>query len=321
MSLQLNETITAGTREPAALHAAYEDALRQWRAEASLGKKIAFANDSMTIQLAEMFQHLHDIDSGDLPVAAVPPALPPGAARSSAAFTPSIGPSTHSNPLPTLAFQMKALYADDKAAAEARLRDVLQRRHGFSLWVGPSQSAAAGMKGDGKDAVEAGVYVKGKAAPGAVIALYPGAVYNGEMLQKALDCGHLGNPAVPRVLVPRHDDAVIDVHGAGAPKTNPYALAHVVKHPPPGVAPNVMRLQYDFMESTDGATGIMPFPLHLRDYIPNAWGSDVSMGQQLYGMLEQAIWVKVRAQYASGGRLRCLRAQRATTFARGIRCA
>ena len=36
----------------------------------------------------------------------------------------------------------------------------------------------------------------------------------------------------------------------------------------------------------------LPFPDHLKDYIPNKWGSLVSTGQELFGMLEQSIFVK-----------------------------
>ena len=61
--------------------------------------------------------------------------------------------------------------------------------------------------------------------------------------QKAGDAGHLGNPAIPRVFIPRFDEAILDVHAAEAPKTNPYALAVHIRHPPPGIMPNVMRLQ------------------------------------------------------------------------------
>ena len=70
-------------------------------------------------QLSEMFQHLHDLDEGDVP----PPDmhdrqfLPP-----TAAHQPSIGPSTHTNPLMTLEFQMKAVH-------EEKARD----RHGVGM--------------------------------------------------------------------------------------------------------------------------------------------------------------------------------------------
>lgn len=44
--------------------------------------------------------------------------------------------------------------------------------------------------------------------------LFPGAVYNSEMRQKAVDFGHFGNPKVPRVIIPRYDDTIVDVHGS-----------------------------------------------------------------------------------------------------------
>jgi hypothetical protein len=148
----------------------------------------------------------------------------------------------------------------------------------------------------------AGVYLKGRVAPGAVDALVPGAVFNGEMLRKPVDAGHLANPAARgfRRLIPRLDEAVIDVHGCPAQAAaNPYALGHLARHPPPGVVPNVMRLQVDFVgDAAAGGDGLMPFPPHLRDYIPNTWGADVNVGQQLYGALEQGIWAKGMALVA-----------------------
>ena len=266
----------------------------KWTA-ADLAKKVTFANDSMSIQLAEMFQHCVDIDAGDVPIPATPPIME-GADRSiSAAFQPSIGPSSHTNPAPTLAFQMKELYKDEVVSAAARTKDALTARHGFSLWIGPSQAPTS------EDGVTAGVYLKGQCPPGSVVGLVPGAVFNGEMMRKPRDAGHLANPASSfRRLIPRLDEALIDVYGAREhAASNPYALGHLVRHPPPGVVPNVMRLQVDFIADTAaGGDGLMPFPPHLRDYIPNSWGSDVGMGQQLYGALEQGIWAKGMALIA-----------------------
>lgn len=72
-----------------------------------------FSSSVSLVQLSEMFQHLHDVDSGDIEIPAEPPVLPSADTDVSAAFQPSIGPSTHTNPRPTLNFQMKALYEDD----------------------------------------------------------------------------------------------------------------------------------------------------------------------------------------------------------------
>lgn len=268
---------------------------------ADLSKKVSFANDSMTIQLAELCQHVADIDAGDVPIPATPPIVDARERVSSAAFQPSIGPSSHTNPAPTLAFQMKAVYEDEVASAAVRTKQALGARHGFSLWVGPSQ-APVGEGPDGKPKPTAGVYIKGRVPPGTVVGLIPGAVFNGEMMRKPRDAGHLANPAFAphRRLIPRLDESIIDVHGCPEQaKANPYALGHLARHPPRGLVPNVMRLQIDFVgEIEAGGDGLMPFPPHLRDYIPNTWGADVGVGQQLYGGLEQGIWAKGMALIA-----------------------
>ncbi len=89
------------------------------------------------------------------------------------------------------------------AQSKRMVRDLMTRRHGFSLWLGPSQSASPQHP--------AGVYLRGRVPPGTVLvraahgfltpacrttvycklvrllftqALYPGAVYNSEMRQK-----------------------------------------------------------------------------------------------------------------------------------------
>lgn len=281
--LQLNERIVAGDRDPARILEIFQGLRQHWSSQ-PLSKLIPFANDSMTIQLSEMFQHIHDVDSGDIATPATVPKLLPGDVHRSAAFQPSIGPSSHTNPLPTLRMQMKHVYEQSKAEASIHVREQLQQRLGFGLWLGPSQAATSYH--------QAGVYMRGRAVAGSVVALYPGAVYNSEMLQKAIDCGHLGNPNVQRALIPRFDESVIDTHASDAPKLNPYALAHHVRHPPAGVQPNVMRLQVDFMDLSAKTTGLMPFPPHLRDYIPNTFGSEISSGQAFAASLEQDVHCK-----------------------------
>ncbi len=285
--LDLNERLVAGDVAPGGATAARAQLLREW-ASASLPSLVHFANDSLTLQLSEMFQHLHDLDAGDAaapPLAAALP-LPPAA---TAAGKPALGPSTHTNPAPTLEFSVRVARADAAAATGAEFRRQLQARLGFALWLGPSQAPA------GPHA--SGVYLRGRAEAGAAVALFPGAVFSEEMLRKGVDAGHLGDPRVPRALVPRLDGAVLDVHApTGAGEGNPFALAHHVRHPPEGVAPNVMRLQVDFLraEGGAGATGspLLPFPAHLRGYIPNVWGSEVGVGQALYGALEEHVFMK-----------------------------
>lgn len=197
------------------------------------------------------------------------------------------------------------------ADADIQMKRLLTSRVGFSLWLGPSQAPTPTHK--------AGVYLKGRIPAGTVVALYPGAAFNADMRLRALDAGNLRNPRIPRVLVPRFDGCVLDVHNqecAPIAARNPYALAHHIRAAPLEIVPNVMRLQFDFVASSspgaaptttlasparsaaagedggDAADAVMPFPLHLRDYIPNVWGADVSVGQELFTMLEQNIWVK-----------------------------
>lgn len=295
--LELNEKIISGLRNEDEIRDALLDLNDKWATE-KLSNAIPFANDSITIQLAEIFQHIHDIDSGDTPTPVRLPRLSRDMATESAAFQPTIGPSTHTNPRPTLNFQMKAMYDESVVDSSIDLNYQLEQRVGYAPWIGPTQSPT--------DQHRAGVYLRGKASPGAVVAAYPGAVYNGEMLQKAIDCGHLANPKALRHLVPRFDEAVIDCFAANAPKLNPYAVAHHVRHPPPGVMPNVMRIQYDFIDSHAVKKGfwdslkkkqaqpneLLPFPAHLRDYIPNVWGTNIVTGQALYSALEQNVWMK-----------------------------
>ena len=290
--LELHEAQVTGRLRPEEAQAAFERSVAKWR-DADLGKAIAFANDAITIQLAEMTQHVADLDAGDAPLPAAPPiqdAEAHGSGASSAAFSPSIGPSSHTNPGATLKFAMKALYADEGHAADARYRHMLSQRVGFSLWLGPSQAPTP-------DAA-AGVYVHGHAPPGSVVGLFAGVVYNGEMLRRPSDAGHLGNPARPRRLIPRFDEALIDVSAepeGGGSKANPYALGAHVRHPPKGLLPNTARLQFDFMASPSergGGGDLLPFPPALRRFIPNGWGADVSTGQQLYAGLEAGVWMK-----------------------------
>ena len=108
-----------------------------------------------------MFQHLHDLDHGDVPQPLVTPTAATAALPPSAAHHASIGPSTHTNPLMTLQFQMKAVHADSQKLSQQAMRDLLTQRHGFALWTGPSQAPV------GDHIV--GVYVRGHVPPGTVV--------------------------------------------------------------------------------------------------------------------------------------------------------
>jgi len=301
--LELNEALVAGDAGARARARALHDA---WAA-APLARAIPFANDALTLQAAELAQAVADVDAGDGGAPAVGGA---GAARAaalrargeaSAAFHATPGPSSHLAPRPTLAFAVREAAAEAAADAAAAARRALAARVGFALWRGPSQAPVAGAP--------AGLWLKGRAAPGALVALYAGAVYSAEMLQRADDAGHLGNPRVARPLVPRFDEAVIDAGArvAGGER-NPFALAAHARHPPAGVAPNVMRIQWDAVDGGEGGgaraggggggDGLLPFPAHLRDYVPTAWGARVGVGAGLYSALEQNIWAKGSALIA-----------------------
>jgi hypothetical protein len=80
----------------------------------NFGELVALVNERLCVQLSEMFQHLADMDSGDTPTAAVIPTLPPGEAT--AAERPSIGPSTHTNPLMTMDMRARLSAADEVRA-------------------------------------------------------------------------------------------------------------------------------------------------------------------------------------------------------------
>lgn len=159
--LEINELFRA--KKPLEeIDAAYESIQVKWR-DKSLDEMVPAANEWMTTQLSEMFQHLHDVDSGDLPIPATLPRRPKGLLT--AAEQTSIGPSTHTNPLMTLDFQMQQLFQDNKADALRDLRLVLTKRHGFSLWVGPTQAPTPSHK--------AGIYLKGVAQAGTVVVRAP----------------------------------------------------------------------------------------------------------------------------------------------------
>ena len=139
-----------------------------------------------------------------------------------------------------------------------RQKMVLMRRMGYSVWLGPSQAPTPSHV--------AGVFLRGRAMPGQVVGLFPGAVYNSEMRQKAIDFGHFANPKVPRLILPRYDDCILDVHGAKPDAFNPFAIAHHARHPPAGISPNCMRLQCDFIDEDNSecaSAQLLPaFTLH-----------------------------------------------------------
>ena len=107
--------------------------------------------------------------------------------------------------------------------------------------------------------------------------MYLGRVYNQEMMMRASDAGHLADADAARRFVLRYDDTVIDTcdgedasivscrathhplivcNESDLPGVdNPYAMAQYVRHPPVGIVPNVMRLQYDVMDDDSTLCG------------------------------------------------------------------
>jgi hypothetical protein len=91
---------------------------------------------------------------------------------------------------------------------------------------------------------------------------------------------------------------------------NPYALAHMVNHPPPGRLPNVMQLSYDFPTDPFGklrecifismfmflvlmfvaAISLDDFPRHLRRYVPNVYAKKPTW----YGTWDRSAFMRVR---------------------------
>eukprot|EP00743_Colponemidia_sp_Colp-15_P006077 GILK01006531.1.p1 GENE.GILK01006531.1~~GILK01006531.1.p1 ORF type:complete len:403 (+),score=49.26 GILK01006531.1:102-1211(+) len=155
--------------------------------------------------------------------------------------------------------------------------DEVQKKMGFSLKVKPStiKHPEAGE----------GLFLEGFAIPGAVLSLFPGAVYatnhlkeNKSLLDQLNRSQHTisrrsggainANTPVP---FPFDGASILDpytrslnnpqrhfVHGS---LVNPFAFGHKVNHPPKGTTPNVMRLDFNFPST---------FPKALQPFIPNS---------------------------------------------------
>jgi hypothetical protein len=77
-------------------------------------------------------------------------------------------------------------------------------------------------------------------------------------VSQAVDCGHLANPDVKRVLVHRFDGTIIDVYGAKPLARNDYAIAQHVRDAPEGITGNCMRVQYDFVDREHSTSSALP---------------------------------------------------------------
>eukprot|EP01041_Mallomonas_annulata_P010678 gene10678-22286_t len=134
---------------------------------------------------------------------------------------------------------------------------------GFAVHSQPSKISNSGN----------GLFLKGKAMPGDVLALYPGMVHLSEYTSKA---GYFQTllPDDDLYLMSRMEGCVIDGRTAHQMPWNPYALAHTVNHPPQGSTPNVLQISYDF---PGDPLEIDSFSQDLRYLIPNRYFKEPTM--------------------------------------------
>eukprot|EP00118_Oscarella_pearsei_P010726 m.67611 g.67611 ORF g.67611 m.67611 type:complete len:275 (+) comp35456_c0_seq4:67-891(+) len=103
-----------------------------------------------------------------------------------------------------------------------------------------------------------GVFVNGHAVPGSVVALFPGTVYLPTHINQLPD--NNANPEDSLYMMSRHDGAVINALEYN--DEHPYALGHMINHPPKGSIPNVIPFSYDAPAD---------FPDHLTPLLPNKY--------------------------------------------------
>lgn len=92
------------------------------------------------------------------------------------------------SPLPSAEFALRALASDDQQEASRDSRDALMRRLGFCPWIGPSQAPLGGDR--------AGLFLKGAALPGTVVALYPGQTFTIDMRMRVRQSAASAPPEV-----------------------------------------------------------------------------------------------------------------------------
>jgi len=104
--------------------------------------------------------------------------------------------------------------------------------------------------------------------------MYPGLVHLPEYTQKA---GYLESllPDDDLFLMSRMDGTLIDArtsftpsHSPSLSSSNPYAMAHLINHPPVSCEPNVLQIAYDF---PGDPLEIEQFPPDLQYLIPNQY--------------------------------------------------
>ena len=155
---------------------------------------------------------------------------------------------------------------DGSGTIDAKELKVAMRALGFA-----PQCRASSASADAGD----GVFVRGAAAAGSVVALYPGDVYAPEQLDdktvEQLFAG--GNDFV----IGRYDRTFIDGASVGA-APNPLGVGHLINHPPPGTEPNVVQFAFDFSsdDAKAGRGAPPPLPAHLRYLIPNQFATSTN---------------------------------------------
>lgn len=166
----------------------------------------------------------------------------------------------------------------DQDAWQREVADKLLEAVGFTLEVRPSNVPNAGL----------GVFVRGEAAPGTAIALWPGLVYPPDALQRLPG---FPNPQLTNDhLVARYDGTVIDAQPVCLADrrensalwrlgVNPLAVAHRVNHPPPQTPPNLLNAAVEFSPA-------------VRSSAPNLWFDHLSAPQT--GQQQQAVDVRRR---------------------------
>jgi hypothetical protein len=166
----------------------------------------------------------------------------------------------------------------DRESWQQEVDDRLVEAVGFTLEVRPSSVPDAGL----------GVFVRGEAAPGTAIALWPGLVYPSDALQRLPG---FPNPQLTNDhLVARYDGAVIDAQPVCLADqrenstlwrlgVNPLAVAHRVNHPPPQTPPNLLNVAVEFSPA-------------VRSSAPNLWFDHLSASQT--GQQQQALDERIR---------------------------
>jgi len=241
--------------------------------------------------LIPMLTTLKAMDDGDVPIHVTSSQaraeagsrhLPPGPGGADTTSAVAVGAANDAT-LPLSPVPDSRSLTTDERRVTSDMRHILTAAVGHSLWVGPSQAQTPSDR--------VGVYVKGYVPPGTVVGMYLGRVYNQEMMMRASDAGHLADADAARRFVLRYDDTVIDTCDELPGVDNPYAMAQYVRHPPVGIVPNVMRLQYDVMDD-DSPIPLTPLPKELRQYVPNQWGAAKTMANSFVNMAEQGIVMK-----------------------------